>query len=386
MNAMRIFILAVAFALMSTQAARASDPLKIGIVVPLSGVYADHGKQMINGFNLYLKEHGNQVAGREVVLVVKDETGPSPDVVKRIVQELIVKEKVELIAGFDFTPNAIAIAPLATQAKIPVVITNAATSGIPKRSPYMVRTSFVTGQVTAPLALWAAKNGIKRVYTLVADFAPGNDAEAAFKKAFVASGGTIIGSGKVPLQNPEFSPFVQRVKDEKPDAVFLYEPAPGGVAFAKVFVEKQLAASGIKLISTGDLVEEQSLGALGSSVEGVITSHHYSSWHDSVLNKNFVSAYQKNYGMRPNFYAVGSYDGMELIFSAVKKMGGKVTSDGFMAAVKGMQFESPRGQIRIDPETRDIVQTIYVRRTEKGSAGIQNTEIANYPSDPKAGQ
>lgn len=367
---------------MSAAAAYAANPLKIGVVVPLSGIYADHGKQMMNGFNLYLKQHGNQIGGRDVILIFKDETGPAPDVIKRIVQELIVKDKVELIAGFDFTPNAIAIAPLATQAKVPVVITNAATAGIPQRSPYMLRTSFVTGRITSPLAVWAAKNGIKRVYTLVADFAPGVDAEQAFKKSFIANGGTIIGGGKVPLQNPDFSPFVQRVKDEKPDAVFLYEPAPGGIAFSKVFAEKQLAASGIKLISTGDLVEEQSLGALGNSVEGVVTSHHYSSWHESALNRSFVADYQKAYGTRPNFYAVGSYDGMQLIYEAVKKLGGKVTPDGFMAAAKGMQFESPRGQIKIDPETRDIVQTIYVRRTEKGKAGIQNTEIASYPPDP----
>ena len=378
-------IAASAVVLLATAGAQAA-PLKIGVVAPLSGVYAEHGKQMMNGFKLYIQQHGNQIAGRQVELIFKDETGPAPDIVKRTVQELIVKDKVDLIAGFDFTPNAVAVAPLATQARVPVVITNAATSGIPQRSPYMVRTSFVTGQVAAPAALWAAKNGIRRVYTLVADFAPGNDAEAAFKKTFTANGGTIIGSGKVPLQNPEFSPFVQRVKDEKPDAVFLYEPAPGGIAFAKVFVEKQLAASGIRLISTGDLVEEQSLGALGNAVNGVVTSHHYSSWHDSPLNQRFVADYIKAYGTRPNFYAVGAYDGMALIYAAVQKLEGKVTPDGFMAAVKGMQFESPRGQIKIDPVSRDIVQTIYVRRTEPGKDGLQNTEIASYLSDPDAGK
>jgi branched-chain amino acid transport system substrate-binding protein len=385
MNKMMKTLLAAAIVAGSLPAL-AATPLKIGVVVPLSGVYAEHGKQMMNGFNLYLKQNGNQVAGRQVQLVFKDETGPAPDVVKRIVQELIVKDKVDLIAGFDFTPNAIAVAPLATQARLPMVITNAATSGIPQRSPYMVRTSFVTGQIAAPVAIWAANNGIRRVYTLIADFAPGNDAEAAFRKAFLANGGAIIGGAKVPLQNPEFSPFVQRVKDEKPDAVFLYEPAPGGIAFTKVFVEKQLAASGIKLISTGDLVEEQSLAALGNAVQGVVTSHHYSSWHDSALNKSFVSDYQKAYGMRPNFYAVGSYDGMALIYAALQKLDGKLTADGFMNAVKGMQFESPRGQIKIDPVSRDIVQTIYIRRTESGKDGIQNNEIASYPSDPEAGK
>jgi branched-chain amino acid transport system substrate-binding protein len=367
-------------------AAFAGTPLKIGIVVPMSGIYADHGKQMLDGFNLYLKQHGNQVAGRDITLVVRDETGPAPDIAKRLVQELIVKEKVDLIAGFDFTPNAIAVAPLATQGKTPIVITNASTSGIPQRSPYMVRTSFVTGQVSAPAAIWAAKNGIKRVYTLVADFSPGHDSEAAFRKAFVENGGTITGSAKVPLQNPEFSPFVQRVKDEKPDAVFLFEPAPAGIAFVKSYVEKQLAASGIKLISTGDLVEEQSLSALGTSVQGTITSHHYSSWHDSAMNKRFVADFQKAYNTRPNFYAVGSYDGMALIFAAVKKLNGNVTPDSFMEAIKGMQFESPRGPIKIDPVSRDIVQNIYVRRTEQGKDGIQNTEIASYPSDPEAGK
>jgi branched-chain amino acid transport system substrate-binding protein len=359
----------------------AAEPLKIGVVVPLSGPYADHGTQMLNGFNLYLKRNGNKVAGREVVLVVKDETGPAPDVVKRVVQELIVKDKVDVIAGFDFTPNALAIAPLVTQAKIPTVITNAATSGIPKRSPYLVRTSFVTGNVAAPVGAWAVKNGIKKAYMLVADFSPGHDAEQAFKGAFTAAGGAIIGEARVPLQNPEFAPFVQRVKDEKPDAVFLYSPAPGGVAFTKVYVEKQLAAAGIKLLSTGDLVEEDSLDALGNSADGIVTSHHYSSWHDSALNKQFVADYQKAFGAkkRPNFYAVGSYDGMHVIFETVKKLDGKITADAFINKVKGMSFESPRGPVKIDAESRDIVQNVYVRKTEKGTAGFQNMELAAYP-------
>jgi branched-chain amino acid transport system substrate-binding protein len=241
--------------------------------------------------------------------------------------------------------------------------------------------------VTASLATWAASNGIKRAYTLVADFSPGLDAEQAFTAAFTAAGGRIIGSARIPVSNPEFAPFVQRVKDEKPDAVFLFEPAPGGVGFVKAFVERQLAAAGIKLISTGDLVEERTIDAVGEAAVGVITSHHYSSAHDSALNKKFVADYQEMFGKnkRPNFYTVGAYDGMKVIHEVLGKTNGQISGETFAQAVAGLSFESPRGPLKIDPQTRDVVQNIYIRKTEKTGGLLVNREIqtyANVKADP----
>jgi branched-chain amino acid transport system substrate-binding protein len=355
----------------------AAEPIKIGVIVPLSGVFADHGLQYQQGIKLFMKQHGSLVGGREVVVIYKDETGPAPDVVKRLVQDLVVQDKVDFIAGFDFSPNAIAAAPIITQAKIPTVIMNATSLVIPSKSPYIVRVSFTQPQVVAPLAKWAAANGIKRVYTLVADYSPGYDAETAFKTAFTAAGGTVVGSSRIPLPNPEFAPFVQRAKDEKPDAVFLFEPPPGGIAFVKAYVERQLGSAGIKLISTGDLVEEQSIDAVGDGVIGAITSHHYSSAHDSAVNRTFVADYQEMFGKdkRPNFYAVGAYDGMKLIYDAIARLNGQVTGDAFVDVVGGMSFESPRGPIKIDSKTRDVVQNVYIRRTEKVGGLLRNTEF-----------
>jgi branched-chain amino acid transport system substrate-binding protein len=367
----------VVLALTSVTTVLAAEPIKIGVIVPLSGVFADHGQQYQEGIKLFMKQHGSQVGGREVVVIYKDETGPAPDLVKRLVQELVVQDKVDFIAGFDFSPNAIAAAPIITQARIPTVIMNATSLVIPSKSPYIVRVSFTQPQVVAPLAKWAAANGIKRVYTLVADYSPGYDAEGAFKTAFAAAGGTIVGSARIPLSNPEFAPFVQRVKDEKPDAVFLFEPPPGGIAFVKAYVERELGVAGIKLISTGDLVEEQTIAAVGDGAIGAITSHHYSSAHDSAANKKFVADYQEMFGKdkRPNFYAVGAYDGMKVIYDAIARMKGEVTGDAFVSVVGGTSFESPRGPVKIDPQTRDVVQNVYIRRTEKAGGILRNTEI-----------
>jgi branched-chain amino acid transport system substrate-binding protein len=378
-----LFVMALTMTLTLAPASSgmAAEPLRIGLIAPMSGVYAEHGEQMQNGVKLFLKQNGNRIAGRDVVIIYKDETGPAPDLVKRLAQELIVKDKVDFIAGFDFTPNAIAAAPVATQAKIPMIVMNASSAAIPSKSPYIVRTSFSIPQIAAPMARWASSNGIKKVYTLVADFSAGVDAENAFKEAFIAGGGTIVGEARVPLQNPEFAPFIQRVKDVKPDAVFLFEPPPGGIGFMKAVMERQLAKSGIRVLSTGDLVEENSLPAIGDAAIGIISSAHYSSWHNSELNNKFVADYQSQFGKekRPNFYTVGAYDGMQLIARTLSKLNGDNNSDKFMEAVKGMQFDSPRGTVKIHPQTRDIIQTVYIRKTENPRGVLQNLEFFNTP-------
>ncbi len=370
----------IALALMATAgaAAWAADPVKIGLVLPMSGPFASYGKQIEHGVKLYLATQGDTFGGRKVELIVKDDSpGTAGDVSKRLAQELVIKDKVDILAGFGLTPSAFAVAPVATSAKKPMVVMNAATSSVTTKSDYIVRTSMTLPQNSAPIASWAAKNKIKKVFTLVADFGPGHDAEGQFKKTFTAAGGEIVGELRAPVKNPDFAPFLQKIKDTKPDAVFLFLP-PGGetIAFMKGFKERGLAQSGIQLISTGDLPDEDILGALGDSALGLITSFHYSEAHKSPENKAYTEAYYKAYPKdRPNFMSVGGYDGMRLIAEVLKKTNGDASADKFIAAAKGMKWTSPRGPVSIDPATRDIVQNIYIRKTEKVDGKLQNVEF-----------
>ncbi|NYT70025.1 ABC transporter substrate-binding protein [Pusillimonas noertemannii] len=372
--------LAVALALGATGAAQAADDLKIGMVLPMSGPFAAYGEQILAGARLYLQQHDEKLGDRKVELVVKDDTGVAPAVSRRVAQELVNRDKVDVLAGFGLTPSAFAVGPLATQAKVPMVVMNAATSSVTEKSPYIVRTSMALPQITAPIATWAVENGIKRVYTVVADYGPGHDAEKQFIETFTEAGGEIVGQVRTPVANPDFAPFLQRVKDTKPDAVFLFVPAgEQGVSFLKGYQERGLADEGIKLISTGDLTDEDVLDAMGQSV-GVMTSFHYSEAHDSELNKQYVQSYYKAYpGKRPNFMSVAGYDGMHLIDAVLKKTGGDASGDTFIEAAKGLAWESPRGQVAIDPETRDIVQDIYIREVKEVDGKLQNVEFDRIP-------
>ncbi len=376
---MRIHTTAVAIAMAfgAVGAAHAADDLKIGMVLPMSGPFAAYGQQILNGARLYISEHGDKVGDRKVVLLVKDDTGVAPEISKRAAQEFVVKDKVDILAGFGLTPSAFAVGPLSAEAKVPMVVMNAATSSVTTKSPYIVRTSMALPQISAPIATWALKNGIKKVYTVVADYGPGHDAEKQFVKTFTAGGGEIVGEVRTPVKNPDFAPFLQKVKDTKPDAVFLFVPAgEQGVAFLKGYKERGLDTAGIRLISTGDLTDEDVLDAMGDPALGVMTSFHYSEAHDSALNKAYTQAYYKAYpGKRPNFMSVAGYDGMNLIYNALKKTGGDASGDKFIAAAKGMKWESPRGPVSIDPETRDIVQNIYIRKVEKVDGKLQNVEF-----------
>jgi len=359
----------------------AAEALKIGLVLPMSGPFAGYGRQIEDGVRLYLKLNGDTVAGRKVELLVKDDTGVAPEISKRVAQELVVSDNVDILAGFGLTPSAFAVAPIATEAKKPMVVLNAATSAVTTKSDYIVRTSMTLPQVTAPVASWAAKNGIRKVFTVVADYGPGHDAEAQFKKTFEAAGGEVVGEVRSPVKNPDFAPYLQKVKDARPDAVFLFIPAgEQGVAFMKGFAERGLEKAGIKLIATGDLTAETVIDAIGEPGLGVITSFHYAESHDSPENKAFTHAWYQAYGPdRPDFMAVAGYDGMHLIAEALKKTGGSADADKFIAAVKGMQWVSPRGPVSIDPTTRDIVQTVYIRKVEKVGGHYQNVEFDRVP-------
>lgn len=363
-------------------AARAEEtPIKIGVIASYSGPYADYGRQFDDGIALYLKEHDGKLAGHPVEIIRKDVPGAQPDMAKRVAQELAVKDKVTFFAGLDFSPNAYAVGDVAKQAKIPAIVMNASSSAITTRSPYVARVSFTVQQVSDPMARWALKDGIKKAYTIVADYGPGGDSESAFEKAFTAGGGTIVGKVRVPLNNPDFSAYVQRIKDDKPEAVFFFFPS--GVlppAFLKAAQERGLAEAGIKLIATGEATDDSYLEATGDVALGLITAHHYSYAHDSEKNRKFIEGIYEVSGkkLRPSYFAVAAYDGMAALDGALAKTGGDVDGDKIMAALAGLKIDSPRGPIMIDPETRDIVQTVYIRRTEKVNGELVNVEFDKF--------
>jgi len=367
----------VALVLAAPTVGWAQDSVKIGLILPMTGQQASTGKQISAAVRLYQQEHGTTVAGKKVEVIIKDD-GAVPDNTKRLAQELIVNDKVSVIAGFGVTPAALAAAPLATEAKVVEVVMAAGTSIITERSPYIARTSFTLPQSSVIIADWAAKNGIKKVVSIVSDYAPGADAEKSFSERFKAAGGEVVEAIKVPLANPDFAPFLQRAADAKPDAIFVFVPSGQGGTFMKQYAERGLDKAGIKLIGPGDVTDDDLLPGMGEAVIGAVTAHLYSADHDSAKNKAYVEAFKKANNFRPNFMSVGGYDGMHLIYEALKKTGGKADGDSLISAMKGMAWESPRGPISIDPETRDIVQNIYVRKVEKKNGELYNVEFATF--------
>lgn len=382
-STLRAALLAAAcIAAAPTGTSAADGKLTIGLVLPLSGAFANEGRQYENGIKVYQKLHGDKVAGLPVNIVTRDDQGPgSGDLARRLSQELILREKADVIMGFSFTPNAMATATLLTEAKKPGIIVNAATSIITERSPYFVRVSWTLPQSAATLGEWAAKNGIKTVYTIVSDYAPGIDAEKWFKQAFTAGGGKIVGEVRTPVTAMEYGPYLQRVIEAKPDAVFAFNP--GGdvsTAFMKATHERNLLGQGIKILVTGDVVEDNSLALIGDGLDGVISAHHYQVTLKNPKNEAFVKTYKELFGANevPNFRAVQAYDAMDLLYQAVKKTGGKVDSDSLMAAFKGEKLDSPRGPILIDAATRDVVQNVYIRKGQKVDGHWQNVPFETF--------
>jgi branched-chain amino acid transport system substrate-binding protein len=375
MRRIRIVLGGLVAALIAVTPARAQQPLKIGLILPYTGQFTDASAQMDDAIKLYIKQHGDTVAGRKIEIVRRDDAG-SPDVAKRMARELTVNENVDVFAGFAITPEALAVADVSAEAKKLMVVMNAATAIITTKSPYIVRSSLTIPQVEESFAPWVYRSGIRKVYTLVSDYAPGHDAETSFARAFKEAGGEIVGSLRIPLANPDFSAFVQRVKDANPEALFIF--VPGGAqpaALAKALVERGMDASRIKILGQGEITEENALRGMGEAALGIVTAFHYDYNHDSKLNMQFVAAFNADYKHNPDLFGVGAYDGMHVIYEALKKTNGKSDGDALVAAAKGLAWESPRGPVSIDPQTRDIIQTVYIRRVEKVGGALKNVEI-----------
>jgi len=363
-----------AAATIAAGAASAQETIRIGAVQSMTGSFNQVGKQAMAGVRLYLQEHGDTIAGKKIEILLKDDAS-LPDIGKRLAQDLIVNDKVALLLG-GITPSALTIAPLTVEAKIPMIVVVSGASVTVERSPYMVRTSFTLGQSSSVMAEWATKNGAKKIVTLVNDWTPGLEAEKVFAEVAVKGGAEIVAALRAPLANPDFAPFLQRARDLKPDTLFVLVPNNQAGPLATQFLERGMDKSGIRLISTGDLTPDDDLPNMTDAMVGLVTAHHYSALHDSVVNKAFVAAFRKAYGGRPAFHAVAGYDAMQLFFQALEKTAGNINGDALMAAMKGMVWESPRGPITIDPETRDIVQNEYIRKVEKVNGEMYNVEFA----------
>lgn len=362
--------------LLGAPSASAQQTIKIGVILPFSGQFADTGVQLDNGIKLYMQQHGDTVAGKKIEIIRKDVGGIAPEVAKRLAQELVVRDNVDILAGFALTPNALAAGDVSAQAKKFMVVMNAATSIITTKSPYMARTAVTLPQIDEVFGDWAAKHGVKTVYTMVSDYGPGIDAETSFVRGFEAAGGKSVGSVRVPVANPDFSAFAQRAKDTNPDAIFIF--VPGGAqpaALGKALASRGITPKTTKILGNGEIAMEDALKNMGDDAIGIITAFHYDPNHTSALNTAFVAAYNKAFGRNPDIFSVGGYDGMRLIYDALAKTGGNTDGQALIDAAKGMAWESPRGPIAIDKDTRDIVQTVYIRRVEKVDGRLVNVEF-----------
>ena len=372
---MRKTLLVFAAAMVAVSSANAQETVKIGLIMAYSGQFADPAAQMDNSIKLYIKQHGDTVAGKKIEIIRKDTGGPNPDVAKRLAQELVVRDRVDILAGFTLTPEALGAADISAEAKKLMVVMNAATSIITTKSPYITRTSLTIPQLENTFGQWAYKSGIRKVYTMVSDYGPGIDAETWFTQGFKDAGGQIVGSVRMPVANPDFSAFVQRAKDVNPEAIFIF--IPGGAqppAMTKAMQERGIPAN--KVLGQGEItMDDNALKSMGDSAVGIRTVFHYSWEHKSPNNEAFVKAYRAGYNRSPDVFSIGGWDGMHLIYEALKKTGGKADGDSLIAAAKGMKWESPRGPISIDPDTRDIVQNVYIRQVEKVEGNVQNAEI-----------
>ncbi len=344
-----------------------ADTIRVGVVAPFSGPFAIYGKQYKEAIETYVALNGTTAGEHTIEFIYKDVGGPNPDNSRALAQELLIRDQVDYLAGFTFTPNALAVAPLLDQSQTPLVIFNAATSVINKQSPFYVRTSYTLWQVTAPLAEWAWDQGIRTVATTVADYGPGIDAENAFKAAFEAKGGKVVDAIRMPLSTNDFTPFIQRIREQAPDALFAFLPGgPPTFGFTKTYNDMGLREAGIRFLGTAE-TEEVNLQALGDPAIGLTTAYHYSNAHDSDLNRTFKAKLEELFpGAVANWASVGAFDGTHLIYQMVAAAG----SDGPAAveAAKGLAWESPRGPVTMSAETRTVIQNVYIREVERDAA------------------
>ena len=360
---------------LATLPALAQETVKVGLILPMTGQQASTGRQLEAGVKAYMAQHGNKVAGKTVEVIIKDDTGVA-DISKRLAQELVVNDKVSVLGGFGLTPIAMAVGPVATQAKVPAVIMTAATSVIVEQSPYFVRVGRTMPQMTFPIADWAAKNGVKTAVTLVSDYAPGIDAEKFFKQRFEEAGGKVLDALRAPLASPDFAAFLQKAKDLKPDALFLFVPSGQGATLMKQVIDRDFAGSNIRVIATGDVTDDDLLNSMGDAVLGMVTSHDYSADHDSPENKAFVEIFKKvNNNMRPNMMAVAAYDGMDVIYRALTTTKGDANGQKLVDAMKGQKWMSPRGPMEIDANTREAIPPMFIRRVERKNGELYNVEF-----------
>lgn len=360
---------------LATLPALAQETVKIGLILPMTGQQASTGRQLEAGVKAYMAQHGDKVAGKKIEVIIKDDTGVA-DISKRLAQELVVNDKVSVLGGFGLTPIAMAVGPVATQAKVPAVIMTAATSVIVEQSPYFIRVGRTMPQMTFPIADWAAKNGIKSAVTLVSDYAPGIDAEKFFKERFEAAGGKVLDALRAPLASPDFAAFLQKAKDLKPDALFLFVPSGQGATLMKQVIDRDFAGSKIRVIATGDVTDDDLLNSMGDSVLGMVTSHDYSADHDSPENKAFVEIFKKvNNNLRPNMMAVAAYDGMDVIYRALTATKGDANGQKLVDAMKGQKWMSPRGPMEIDANTREAIPPMFIRKVERKNGELYNVEF-----------
>jgi branched-chain amino acid transport system substrate-binding protein len=371
-----------AAAALLTVSAHAAGTVKIGLIEPYSGQFADAATQQDDAIKLFMKQHGDTVAGKKIVIIRKDTGGIHPDVAKRLSQELVTRDKVDILAGFVLTPNAMAAGDISKAGKKFMVVMNAATSIVTTKSPYMARTSLTIPQLNTAFGKWAAtKGGVKNAYTMVSDYGPGHDAEQSFQKGFKSGGGTIVGSVRMPVRNPDFSAFVQRAKDLKPQGIYVF--IPGGAqpgAFGKALEERGIDPKKIKVMGQLEITDEHALKAMGDTAIGILTTGHYDYNLHNKENEAFVKAYNEAYHRNPDFFSVGAYDGMHLIYAVLKKTGGKTDAASLIKAAKGMKWQSPRGPMMIDPKTRDVIQTVYIRKVEKVDGKLVNVVIDKIPN------
>jgi branched-chain amino acid transport system substrate-binding protein len=361
-----------------------AQTIKIGLINSYSGFNAQGGDQMQKGIDLYVKEHEKELPPGVKIEIVRRDDASAPEVGKRVAQELITRDRVQLLVGIVGSPVAAAVAPLTQEAKVPLVITNAGGTAITRISPYVVRVSFTLWQQAYPLGQWAARQNWKTAFTAVSDFIPGHDAEGAFTKGWTDAGLKVVGSVRFPPTNPDFAPFVQRMKDTRPDVAFIW--IPGGeqsTSMLKAVRDLGLRQAGIDIISTQDLVSDEELPNMGAVAVGLVTSGTYSSAADRPANRAFLAAWDRAYAGKaiPNFNSAQGWDGMSAIFDLIKETKGKFTGDEAIKFLTNWKTaNSPRGPISIDPATRDIVQNIYMRRTEMKDGKLANIEFDTIPN------